>query len=146
MIQPGLTGLRRIFVTGTPIPNRPAELFPFLQQIDPEGMGKSHDKFVFRYCDAKYDTWGHLNTKGASNLDELQERLRATCLVRRLKKDVLDDLPDKFHQIVEIEATGSLWRLAKQEVEADKRNKETIANIKRTLEGIKDLTSQEYKD
>ena len=35
------------------------------------------------------------NYNGASYLDELQTELRSTVMVRRLKKDVLKDLPDK---------------------------------------------------
>lgn len=147
LIKPGLIGRRRIFITGTPIPNRPVELFPILQQTDPLGLGKNYTEYVTRYCAGHQDGWGRWQVKGASNLDELQEGLRATCLVRRLKKDVLGDLPDKFYQLVEIEAKGNLGKLVRQEEEADKRNRKTVEVIRQELsEYGKDHSSQRYRE
>ena len=111
-----------LFLTGTPISNRPRELWSLLQIMapatwDPAGSykGKSFEqgqgggwwKYAFRYCDAKR-SWV-TNTKciwdfsGASNLEELQERLRSSLMIRRLKMDVLTDLPPKVRQVVPLE-------------------------------------------
>lgn len=144
LIQPGLCGKRRIFITGTPIPNRPIELFPLLEQLDPSGLGADYRRFADRYCNAKM-VFGHLDTRGASNLDELQLRLRAGCMVRRLKKDVLPDLPPKFRQIVEVEATGSLRRLAKAEIEAEESHAKNINSIRAQLAKYKEEASADYK-
>lgn len=92
---------RRIFLTGTPILNRPIELWPTVRVADPEGLGSSHWSFAKRYCKAWEAPWGWDFT-GASNLEELQERLRASIMIRRLKKDVLADLPRKRRQVIPI--------------------------------------------
>jgi SNF2 family DNA or RNA helicase len=93
---------RHAYLTGTPIPNRPVELWPMVERLDPNGLGKSFWKFANRYCDAKQTKFGW-DFNGASNLDELQELLRATFMVRRLKIDVLKDLPPKRRQVVLVE-------------------------------------------
>jgi SWI/SNF-related matrix-associated actin-dependent regulator 1 of chromatin subfamily A len=119
----------RLLLTGTPIPNRPVELWPTLQIVDPErwdppgyhdgkqvtiGSNAGYHKFTLRYCDAKLKVTGKYfnpytkqfevqkswDVKGASNLEELQTRLRGTIMVRRLKKDVLTELPPKRRQIL----------------------------------------------
>jgi SWI/SNF-related matrix-associated actin-dependent regulator 1 of chromatin subfamily A len=52
---------------------------------------------------------------GASNTDELQRKLRETVMVRRLKADVLTELPPKSHQIIELPCNG-LQRLVEEEL------------------------------
>lgn len=113
---------RKLLLTGTPILNKPVELFPLLQIVAPEefdprgsvrvngrtemveaGNGAGFWRFVKRYCDAHEEYHGrtkHWNFDGASNLPELQERLRSTCMVRRLKADVLSELPPKRRRVV----------------------------------------------
>ena len=39
-------------------------------------------------------------------LDELQDGLRSRCMVRRLKADVLTELPAKRRSVIEIPANG----------------------------------------
>jgi len=116
---------RVLALTGTPILNKPIELWPILQMIapeqwDPAGLvkGKSVDKgegagffrFAKRFCDAHEEYHGrtsHWEFGGHSNLDELQERLRSTCMVRRLKVNVLKELPPKRRQTVVIGSSSS---------------------------------------
>lgn len=111
---------RRVLLTGTPIANRPVELFPLLQIADPEawdpagkrkgveqpaGSGCGFFRFAKRYCNAHQTSAGNRmvwDFSGASNLPELQERLRATCMIRRLKSEVLTDLPAKRRQVIEL--------------------------------------------
>jgi hypothetical protein len=69
------------------------------------GEGAGFFKFAKRFCDAKAQMFGRKtiwNFDGSSNLPELQDRLRATCMVRRLKADVLKELPPKVRQIIPI--------------------------------------------
>lgn len=79
-------------LTGTPMMNRPRDLFPLLQLVN-HSLGKSFLGFAKRYCDAKKGDYGW-ETKGASNLDELTVQLHGTML-RRTKDEVLD-LPGKM--------------------------------------------------
>jgi SWI/SNF-related matrix-associated actin-dependent regulator 1 of chromatin subfamily A len=92
---------KRVFLTGTPILSRPVELWPILKISDPEGLGASHWNYVKTYCKAWQAPWGW-DFSGASNLEELQARLRASIMIRRLKRDVLKELPPKRRQIIAI--------------------------------------------
>lgn len=86
---------RFIALTGTPIPNRPFECYPLLKRLAPEEF-RSASQFVRRYCP------NGKNRDGGSNLDELRERMRASCMVRRKKEHVLRQLPPKRRQVIEI--------------------------------------------
>ena len=97
---------RRLFLTGTPILNRPIELWPLVHALDPSGLGANWRQFVTRYCAGHQSGYGW-DVTGASNLDELQDRLRASIMVRRLKKDVLTELPAKRRSVVVINAHGA---------------------------------------
>lgn len=95
----------RLGLTGTPALNRPAELFNLLHWIAPSDF-PSFYPFARRYCNAQRTRWG-LDCRGASNLDELRNLLRGGgFMVRRLKHDVLRELPPKRRQIVELPASG----------------------------------------
>lgn len=113
---PALTAKKRILLTGTPIANRPSELFPLISFLDPITW-RDFFKFAHRYCQAHNNGFGW-DFSGASNLDELQDKLRASIMVRRLKKDVLTELPPKRRQVIEFPATGDLARIARQSNEA----------------------------
>jgi SWI/SNF-related matrix-associated actin-dependent regulator 1 of chromatin subfamily A len=90
---------RRVFLTGTPIVNRPKELWSLVEALDPEGMGASFMGFMKRYANAHPGEYGW-DFNGASNLEELQQRLRSKFMIRRLKADVLTELPAKRRQII----------------------------------------------
>lgn len=94
-------------LTGTPVTNRPAE---YASQL--EILGKLKDfgglwGFYRRYCAAYQDTFGQWNISGHSHLDELNDRLRGTCYIRRTKDQVLSELPPVVHSPVVIEGTSS---------------------------------------
>lgn len=92
---------RRIFMTGTPIVNRPAELWSLVHALDPADLGGNFFRFMKRYTNARHNGYGWDFT-GAANLSELQQRLRSKFMVRRLKKDVLKELPAKRRQILTV--------------------------------------------
>lgn len=111
---PPLMAKRQLALTGTPIPNRPVELYPIAKWLNPGEFG-NWKHFVTRYCDAYQSRFGW-DVSGASNLDELQEKLRASVMIRRLKKDVLKELPPKIRQVVVIGAdTSDLKKALKAE-------------------------------
>lgn len=72
-------------LSGTIIPNRPAELWVVLHGLGVYTRGW-HD-FVYRYCNAWNPPWGGLDVSGASNIKELREMVRPHIL-RRTKNDV----------------------------------------------------------
>jgi len=99
-----LRGEYNWLLTGTPILNRPLELWPLLRHLDPRTWGRRRS-FIERYCDPKIvykgrrGTFPVWDTTGASNLEELAQRLQPLML-RRMKEDVLKELPDKTRQAV----------------------------------------------
>lgn len=104
-LVPAIPAKRRIFMTGTPIVNKPIELFPLLKTLDPFGLGKNRMTYAKRYCNAHINSYGYWDYNGASNLDELQRRLRSTIMIRRLKSEVLRELPPKQLQIIVMPTT-----------------------------------------
>lgn len=100
-IEP-IKAARRLFLTGTPILNRPIELYPLLSAMNVSGCGGYFD-YARKFCDGR-DTRFGFDASGASNLDELQVLLRTSVMVRRLKKDVLKELPAKRYAAVELDA------------------------------------------
>jgi len=134
-----LDSLPRVYcLTGTPILNRPAELFNQLAAIK-HPLGRARGAYMIRYCGAKTKTMVHdLKTNnrffvmpnkafpfrmnkdryrvytwtdetGATNLDELRESVKGFVL-RRTKDEVLN-LPGKIISIQVCEFTKE-WRRA----------------------------------
>lgn len=95
---------KKIFLTGTPLLNRPVELYPLIKMLAPHALTPYQDyrNYAYRFCNAYNSKWG-FDVSGNSNVEELGVRLRATCMVRRLKKDVMEQLPDKTFQIIPFE-------------------------------------------
>ena len=90
-------------LTGTPITNKPAE---YASQLDILGeLNKFGGLWGFyrRYCGAFRDRFGQWHIDGATNLEELNKTLRATCYIRRTKDQVLLELPDVRHSPVYVE-------------------------------------------
>lgn len=133
---PGIIAKRRILLTGTPIPNRPREIFPLIEYLDPERWGGQFFKFGLRYC-AGHKTRFGWDFEGSSHLDELQDVLRTTVMIRRLKKDVLSELPPKRRQVLEFPAEGKLAALVEQERDAYEEQDGVIAELHSAVEMAK---------
>jgi SWI/SNF-related matrix-associated actin-dependent regulator 1 of chromatin subfamily A len=82
-----------IGLTGTPIDNRPVELFPQLKAIDKDLFPSFWD-FGLSYCAAEMK-FGRWEFKGASKSKELHKILSTKVMIRRKKSEVLTELPDK---------------------------------------------------
>ena len=96
-----------IALTGTPVINKPKDLVAQLGVINRLNDLGGWKGFVTRYCSGEEE---------ASNLKELNYKLSINCFVRRDKKDVLKDLPDKIRQVVICEIDN---RREYNEAEAD---------------------------
>lgn len=94
-----------MLLSGTPVTNRPEEL---VSQLEIMGMlSKFGGKWNFlkRYTAAFHNGFGW-DTSGASNLTELNTRLRQNCYIRRTKDEVLKELPEKTRNVVHVEPSG----------------------------------------
>ncbi|XP_050239570.1 uncharacterized protein LOC126688785 isoform X2 [Quercus robur] len=87
-----------ILLSGTPALSRPIELFKQLEALYPDVYKNVHE-YGNRYC--KGGIFGIY--QGASNHEELHNLIKATVMIRRLKKDVLTELPVKRRQQVFLE-------------------------------------------
>ncbi|CAB9526773.1 regulator of chromatin subfamily A-like protein 1 [Seminavis robusta] len=99
--KPGIQSEYLWLLTGTPVLNRPVELFPIVHSVDPDGF-TDFDDYANRYCDPKtrdiYVRGRRVTVKefsGAANLGELSKRLDPI-MVRRCKSEVLTQLPPKL--------------------------------------------------
>lgn len=87
-----------IALSGTPLTNRPAELWPTLNIIRPD-IYPAFTPFALKHCKPRRTHWGW-EFKGAENLDLLHNNLNRYMMIRRLKRDVLLDLPEKSRHVV----------------------------------------------
>lgn len=125
---------KRIFLTGTPIVNKPIELWSLIHSLDPTSLGANYINFGKRYCGGyqqKIPGAGMVwDMSGASNLSELQEKLRSSIMIRRLKAEVLTELPPKRRQIIEIPVAGAVAKTVKAELAAWEEKEKALANLK----------------
>jgi|FLYN01.1.fsa_nt_gi SNF2 family DNA or RNA helicase len=100
-----------IALTGTPVLNRVRELWSQLYAVNPEIFPKFMP-FGMRYCGGKSQTvlvrGGRGQTRevwdfsGATHLEELDEILRSRVMVRRMKSQVLKELPPKIRTTIPV--------------------------------------------
>lgn len=89
-----------ICLSGTAITNRPNEFFTTLNLLRPNEF-PSFFNYGLSYCAGQETRFGW-DFSGASNTDELHSRTRDFC-IRRLKSEVLTELPDKVRTIHDIQ-------------------------------------------
>jgi SNF2 family DNA or RNA helicase len=135
-----------LMLTGTPIVNRPAEAFNMLNVLAPAHF-PSFFSYGKEFCGAFQSRWGW-DFSGATNLDKLHAKLQPI-MIRRLKADVLQDLPDKRRAIVPMEIVN---RKDYQRAESDfigwlrekggrvKAEAAARAEALASIEGLKQLT------
>lgn len=99
-----LKAKRVLFLSGTPALARPVELWPQLHCINQDMFG-SYTYFTKTYCNARRNRFGW-DVSGISNADELHNKLKQV-MVRRLKADVLTELPPKQRSIVPVKIQKS---------------------------------------
>lgn len=110
-------------LTGTPVRNRPKDFYILLKVLAPECIAPytSYESYVMRYCAGYYDSYGVLQDKGASNIEELAERIKPFML-RRTKEDVLSELPPLVERTVELELTPEIAGVLKEEEDMSSSN------------------------
>lgn len=103
-----------MLLSGTPALSRPVELFTQLHALQPT-QWNDFKAFGKRYCvdprpskeKSMYNSHNRFNFgenafKGANNTQELHVILTSTIMIRRLKKDILTQLPQKKRYLVKV--------------------------------------------
>lgn len=93
--------LHFIALSGTPIENRPIEIYNAIKIINPE-LFPDYWYFIRRYCKATRTPFG-MDVSGASNMGELHRILKTSIMIRRKKEDVLTELPPKTYSVTPME-------------------------------------------
>jgi SWI/SNF-related matrix-associated actin-dependent regulator 1 of chromatin subfamily A len=91
---------RRLCLSGTPYNSKPKQLYTTLNLIN-KSIFSNRWFFLNRYCGAKHNGFGW-TFNGASHTDELYNKMKPFT-IRRLKKDVLKQLPLKVKAVVPID-------------------------------------------
>lgn len=114
----------RFELTGTVIMKTPMDLISQLMIINRLEYFGSKDKFLDKFCNPIKTTFG-TDYSGASNLDVLSRELRETCFIRREKKEVLKELPEKTRtkMVVDIPNIKEYNKTLKDFLKLDKQNK-----------------------
>jgi len=97
-------------LTGTPIINRPDELWSILNWLYPSHF-RSYWKFYNRYVEFERNPYhGYDNIIGPKNVEELRQQIKAFT-IRRLKRNVLTELPDKYYETITVELSPQQRRV-----------------------------------
>lgn len=89
-----------VYLSGTPMPNRPIELFPVLNHSAPQTIqNMSKHEYAEKYCGAFQNRWGW-DYSGSSNVKELVANVIGTFMLRYKKSEVLKELPQKLEEMV----------------------------------------------
>lgn len=95
----------KIPMSGTPIKNNAGEYFTILNLVAP-GKFPSYQTYLDDYCDFYNNGWG--NKVGGLRDPERFHEDTQDIIIRRVKKDVLPDLPDKVRKFLHVELDPKL--------------------------------------
>ena len=122
-------------LTGTPLENRLDELYSIFQFIDPTILGPLW-RFNQRYYEVERRPSGSYKVLGYQNLDELRHRI-APYVLRRVRDEVLLDLPERIDSNFFVEMTDPQWAAY---AEYEHRVAQLMARARR-----RPLTPEEHK-
>ncbi|XP_066509370.1 DNA annealing helicase and endonuclease ZRANB3-like isoform X3 [Hoplias malabaricus] len=141
---------RAILLTGTPALGRPEELFMQIDALYPHRFGTWSD-YAKKYCNAHYRFFGNRrqwDCRGASHLDELHHKL-SEIMIRRLKAEVLTQLPVKIRQRIPFDLPKEAGKEASASFERWERLMRSLDSGKSETENpfceVMSLITQMYK-
>jgi SWI/SNF-related matrix-associated actin-dependent regulator 1 of chromatin subfamily A len=121
---------RLIMVSGTPALARPVELWTQVYCLAPNVFG-NYTNYTKKYCNAHRGRFGW-DVAGLSNADELHGKLQQI-MVRRLKADVLTELPPKQRSIIPI-------AISKDKI---KECQSLMAELRETRQSVSELVGED---
>lgn len=126
-------------LTGSPILNKPSELINQLDTLGSLSLFGGYADFVNKYCCEEKDFKGKYGATEdqKANYAELAERLRSTVYIRREKRDILKDLPEKRRSTIMVDIDDKEYKKALKDYQ-----KETdLKKKKSSLEKLKQLAA-----
>lgn len=136
----------KIAISGTPIVNRAIEFYNPIKFVN-DSLYPSFWKFAEKFTYARHNGFGW-EFKGVKNADVLYKHLTDTIMIRRLKEDVLKDLPAKTRAIIPLEidnrnrylsAENDIISFIRNEQGAGKAQKAKMAEVLVKIEKLKQL-------
>ncbi len=127
-----------IALSGTPIINRPIEFFNIIQILNKNLF--SWKGYTERYCAPEikhYYGRAIIDYNGAANTEELHNTLCESTMIRRLKKDVLKELPEKTRSLVPLEINRKMYQKAMDNFHKQNTNNKNPAKAMAEIEKIK---------
>lgn len=135
-----LSEAKKIFISGTPYENKTVQFYNCLHILSPKIFSNEY-KFKMRYCDPVKGFFGW-KFEGLSNAEELH-RIISKFMIRRLKKDVLKDLPPKIRSVVPMKISAADRELYD---ECDRQLELAILNgEKNALSKLEELKQASFK-
>ena len=135
---------RKIFLSGTPYETKTSQFFTCLNLLD-KWKFPNRWRYLMDYCDAKKTHFGW-KFDGLSNADELHEKI-STLMIRRLKKDVLTQLPPKTRIVIPLDVSKANRRVYdKAEKELDEAIQRHEKNALTKLAELKKASFEAKKD
>lgn len=119
-------------LSGTPVENRPIELYSFLSLVAPH-ITINKREFGVRYCAGKKKSIGRgrkvWDYSGASNIQELHSRLK-NVMLRRRKSEVLKELPPKVRTFLSLDIDLAQYRKKEEDFKAWIHEKSSTGSLK----------------
>ena len=110
--HPGILGRARrvIALTGTPLPNRPLEIYGLARALDWESIDfmsfdafkEAFNKYEIVQVTKQDGTVAFARSESVSRLEELQARLRCGFMVRRDKAAAAPQMPAKIYDVLDV--------------------------------------------
>ena len=94
----------KLMLSGTPLDDSPIDIYNSVNIIN-NTIFPNEWAFKHRYMNGKHNGYGW-QFKGSKNEQELHKILTDNVMIRRLKKDVLTELPDKTYSYIPLELTN----------------------------------------
>lgn len=141
---------RAVLLSGTPMPNRPIELWPILLAMR---VFKNKNNYGRRYCAGWFTPWNRWDFTGASNLDELREKLKPYMFHRKSKdkkarppRVIEMDLPlDRREKALDRAEIERLEFSIAFEAYSDIAHQSAVRKVPLAVKHIKDILESEQK-
>jgi len=102
----------RLCLSGTPVDNGPEDYMGPMIFLDRMALFGGTNQFMIRYCGG----WGRHRRASGSLFPELLEKLEKNCYMRRLKSQVMHELPPKQIIKIDAEVDRNLYRKLEDEI------------------------------